>query len=262
MHKRPVFFANGQSVTAALRGVLFEISVPARLMGFAVGAVLIVTVGPFGTFDLPFPKRAGYWSSWLACVWITTTVCFAVSHRVAAQRITKNWVVSVLSLGMSVPLAAVLGLSLATLFFTSLEPDFDMYLAEAKFLSPIVFCITGLLHLTAPAPRRVVSVGDAFFARLPSNIGRDLVSVSSADHYLRVRTTGGETLVHGSLTEATRQLEGVAGGQIHRSHWVAYAQIERRTWSGQRLELVLSTGDVLPVSRTYRSDLLKNLRDT
>lgn len=136
-----------------------------------------------------------------------------------------------------------------------------MYVSEAKFLSPIVVGITGLLHMTMPLPVKPAMVGDVFFARLPANLGRRLVSISSADHYLRVRTDKGETLVHGSLAEAIAQLDGFSGGQIHRSHWVAYPAIEQKTWSGQRLEVRLSSGEILPVSRTYRSDLLQKLKE-
>ncbi len=237
-----------------------ELSVPSRLLGFGLGAVLIVAVGPFGTFDLPFPKRAGYWGSWLACVWVVTTVCFACAHAVAARYKITQWVISLLSLGLTIPLAAFLGLSLATLFFASLVVSVDMYFAEAKFLAPIVGGITVLLHMTMPPTAKPKEAGEAFFARLPFDLGRDLVSISSADHYLRVRTTLGETLIHGSLTEAVEQLAGVDGGQIHRSHWVAYSAIEQRSWTGQRLELRLTSGDVLPVSRTYRSALLAALQ--
>lgn len=261
MYRRPVFFVNGQSVNATLLRLWHEFSAPSRVLGFCIGAVLIVAVGPFGTFDLPFPKRAGYWSCWLACVWITTTLCFCLTHAVAMNWSVAKWKASAVSLCLTVPISAILGLSLATLFFTSIEPSLTMYVSEAKFLSPIVVGITGLLHMTMPLPVKPAMVGDVFFARLPANLGRRLVSISSADHYLRVRTDKGETLVHGSLAEAIAQLDGFSGGQIHRSHWVAYPAIEQKTWSGQRLEVRLSSGEILPVSRTYRSDLLQKLKE-
>ncbi len=92
--------------------------------------------------------------------------------------------------------------------------------------------------------------------RVPRNIGRDLVALSAELHYLRVRTAAGEALVLYPFGKAVAELAGTSTGlQIHRSHWVALAHVERIDRRGQGALTHLSTGATLPVSRQYRAAL-------
>lgn len=72
------------------------------------------------------------------------------------------------------------------------------------------------------------------------------------DHYVRVFTDAGESLVLLRLSDAIAEVQEVPGLQIHRSHWIARAAVARmeRLPDG-RLRLHLVNGSVLPVSRTF-----------
>ena len=72
-----------------------------------------------------------------------------------------------------------------------------------------------------------------------------------------MQTTIGSHLVLLSLTQALTELEDYPGRRIHRSHWVADDAVQDQFWDGTRLFVRLTDGAVLPVSRSYRRNLLK-----
>jgi len=69
------------------------------------------------------------------------------------------------------------------------------------------------------------------------------------DHYVRVHTPLGSTLVLMSLSQAMAGLKGVEGVQTHRSWWVARTAIAGVVEDGRKLRLRLSGGLEAPVSR-------------
>jgi DNA-binding LytR/AlgR family response regulator len=95
-----------------------------------------------------------------------------------------------------------------------------------------------------------------FDARLPTHLrGAAIHAVSAEDHYLRVHTDRGETLILMRLADAVAELEGVEGAQTHRSWWVARdAILDARRGEG-RATLRLRGGTEAPVSRTYARSL-------
>ena len=100
---------------------------------------------------------------------------------------------------------------------------------------------------TAQAP------GDApaLFDRLPARLGRDVVRLEAQQHYLRVVTTRGEQLLLHGLSPAVDEMarRGVAGMQIHRSSWVAWAHVERLDLRPGSPAAVLRDGTRLPIGR-------------
>jgi hypothetical protein len=90
-----------------------------------------------------------------------------------------------------------------------------------------------------------------FFKRLPPQIGRDLLYMSMQDHYVEAHTRLGHALVLMRLADAIREIEPIAGLQIHRSHWVARSAIDQVERENGRLTAVLVDGARLPVSRSY-----------
>jgi DNA-binding LytR/AlgR family response regulator len=75
------------------------------------------------------------------------------------------------------------------------------------------------------------------------------LALASEDHYLRVYTARGDTLVHHRF-DALAEL-GDAGVRVHRSWWVARAAVTGSEREGERIVLLLSNGLRVPVSRTY-----------
>ena len=68
------------------------------------------------------------------------------------------------------------------------------------------------------------------------------------DHYVEVHTAAGSELLLLRFRDALREVEGVDGLQVHRSHWVArnaVARVERRRGGG-RVALRLVNGSKVP----------------
>jgi DNA-binding LytR/AlgR family response regulator len=124
--------------------------------------------------------------------------------------------------------------------------------------------VVGLAWLTRSAfnrPLTRVSAPEglappALRGRLPPRLARArLIAVEAEDHYLRIRTEAGSTLVLMRLADALAALEGADGFRVHRSWWVARTGVEAARWKAGRGELTLSDGAVAPVSRTYAAAL-------
>lgn len=79
--------------------------------------------------------------------------------------------------------------------------------------------------------------------------------MSVQDHYVEVTTSIGKSLLLMRLSDAIRETGDVAGLQVHRSHWVATAQVIKAKRDGDKAILTLSDGRTLPASRSRIKDL-------
>ncbi|MGB3625922.1 MAG: LytTR family DNA-binding domain-containing protein [Henriciella sp.] len=97
---------------------------------------------------------------------------------------------------------------------------------------------------------------DAFLERLPVRYRTsDLYAVSSEDHYCRVHTSLGSELILIRLADVERELASVDGLRVHRSWWVSRKGIADSAREGGRITLKLHSGEDVPVSRSYQSDV-------
>jgi len=95
-----------------------------------------------------------------------------------------------------------------------------------------------------------------FLARLTPALGRELVMLSAELHYLRVKTTRGEALILYSFGKAVAELAASDKGlQVHRSHWVARAQVAGVRREEGRMSCVLLSGATVPVSRSRQAEV-------
>lgn len=90
-----------------------------------------------------------------------------------------------------------------------------------------------------------------FYAKLPTVIGKDIVSISSDLHYLNVTTTSGSSLVLGSLTQLANAFEN-EGFIVHRSHWVHKDHVVKIHIAGSQAFCIMSNDTQIPVSRSKR----------
>ena len=102
------------------------------------------------------------------------------------------------------------------------------------------------------APETATEPGAALRARLPfKHRHAEIYALASEDHYLRVFTSAGETLILMRLYDAIRELDGVEGSQTHRSWWVARSAVADAARGDGKAALRLINGVVAPVSRSY-----------
>jgi DNA-binding LytR/AlgR family response regulator len=98
--------------------------------------------------------------------------------------------------------------------------------------------------------------GVVFRERLPFKFRHaEIHALEAEDHYLRVHTSAGDTLILMRLYDAIRELDGIEGSQTHRSWWVAKAAVTGKTRSNGRAGFTLKGDLTAPVSRSFQKAL-------
>ena len=225
--------------------------------GFAVATAVGLTlgaIGPFGSYlNGTLPVRLAYWVVCLWAGWLAFGVSLPILTRWAKARGLSAW----LWVPPAVALLALVPAVLSRLLATSMWP----VVAQVGWLEWYGQClvISSLITLgilwTSRAPAGVATEPgpDAQSAdprdRLPPRLGREVLCLQMEDHYVRVHTPLGSTLVLMSLSQAMAGLKDVEGVQTHRSWWVSRAAIVGVVEDGRNLRLRLSGELEVPVSR-------------
>lgn len=232
-----------------------------------IGVIVVLALGAifafFGVYDtdnMPFYKRYVFWTSTMAT-------------GMAANIIVVPWVVNDLLRGRSIALQMLVIAALISLPVTVVLALFN---AETVHLWPLkiwalqyfyvivvslVLVVGGYVSLKAvgwigaahvPCAPAVIPPAQKFLERLPAKYrGAQLYAISSEDHYLRVHTSRGEELILMRLTDAMRELDGAEGLQTHRSWWVAHEGVGEINRDNGRQTLLLKSGAMAPVSRSF-----------
>ncbi len=239
---------------SALRELRAHMTAPTTLAALSGVALLATLIGPFdtGTSMRPAP-RFGYWL-------VMAGATYAAGY-LAAEIALRRWgdsagpllqdAVAALATAVAVP-PTVLAVNAVVLGAVPRPEALPGFLAT---LFAIAVVVTGLLRLALrrPAPRTTASAGGAaapaILERLPLDRRGPLVSLSVEDHYVRVRTMQGESLVLMRLGDAIREAGQTPGLQVHRSHWVALDHVRAARRDGERAVLTMAAGPDIPVSR-------------
>lgn len=217
----------------------------------AVIGVALGFLGPFGTYaDLTPGERYSYWIGLTLLMWLQDLATFWALRRIDRVRALPIW--------LQAALAAFVGAIPTTFEVAYVEG----LLRVGGVLTPVsllkTFWSVAVISLAVFVP--LVVLGNArrsdatttpeLAHHLPPELGAAVIALSAEDHYLRVYTERGDTLIHYRFSDAVRAL-GVAGVQVHRSWWVAKHAVERIEREASRYVLVLIGGVRVPVSRTY-----------
>jgi hypothetical protein len=213
--------------------------------------LLFAWFGPFGSNPaLEPPVRLAFW---LILIPLGYGLALAAERLIPAR--LPAWArLALMALASGLPntLATALAMKLA-------QPERAFEPAGLAFLLLAVAGVQLVLSAIMLAwPRREVArpapaAQPDFLRRLPPRLGRDLVAVSSEDHYVRVHTLLGSHLLLMTFSEALRQLGGCDGLRVHRCWWVARGRIEAVSRREARTVLSLPGGLQAPVSRAYRA---------
>jgi len=245
-----------------------------RLAIWAVIAVSLALTGPFGTFNsLTLAERLFYWSAIVVVSAILGRVCNLIAIRVA---------------GPDHPLrSGVLMVILMTLAFTPLLWLFSIrMIGDAMFsadwlqaLAVTVAAVSAVVMVTRHAlPRRTTGAEEGqpphdrtasfgatplpaeparFARRLPIGFKLPILRLSARDHFIDAVTPSGTCAVRIRFADAVNEMDSVPGFCTHRSHWVAQEAIKACRREGGRDVLLLVNGDVVPVSRKYKPELVR-----
>jgi hypothetical protein len=92
--------------------------------------------------------------------------------------------------------------------------------------------------------------GERFFDRLPDDLGRDIIYIAAAAHYVDVVTATGSAAILLRFSDAVAEL-GDLGLRVHRSYWVAYPHVKRAFRRDGRTLLLLTDDHEVRVGRNY-----------
>ena len=233
---------------------------------FVLGAVVVLAQGALfaflGVYDsdkLPFFDRFIFWTSTM----VTGTVATAfvapwVLNSALRDRHTALQVIAV-ALIISLPITFVILLFNAPSGYL-LSPQVwgGAYMSVAAISLVLVaggyvgLRAFGLIGAVPQLPEVAILPDQKFMERLPVKYrGANLYAISSEDHYLRVHTDRGEELILMRLSDAMRELDIADGFQTHRSWWVARAGVTDVSRENGKQSLMLKSGVVAPVSRSF-----------
>jgi hypothetical protein len=224
--------------------------------------VLFAWFGVYQTSVFPLPERIAYW-----------TVLMGVgiaSSTIANPLVINRWLpkahpviqVAAISALISVPITIGLGLIELAVDGVIAPPDwwglqYLYVLALSAVMTALAWIVdkwrTGMLAAPAASATTIAPAGLAFADRLPVKFrGAQVFAVSAEDHYLRVHTSLGETMILMRLADAVRELAALEGLQTHRSWWVAKQGLADASKGDGKVTLKLKSGAEAPVSRTYQ----------
>jgi DNA-binding LytR/AlgR family response regulator len=248
---------NDNVLQLALREMRTHFTDPRVLASIAVIAGILGFSGPFGTFEyLPTGPRIAYWAVVVVATYAIGFFVGTTAGRLLRKRLRQpaaRIVVLGLLIGPPITLSVVV-INGLTFGFGGFQPiDWLTLLINCTVIAMGVNAISEIVQVSvrpavpeAPAPR-----SPSILERVPLPQRGRLLALSVADHYVEVKTDRGKTLVLIRLSDAIRETEGVAGVQIHRSHWVALDAVTRVLRGSGKVSVGLSNGEMLPVSRGY-----------
>ena len=238
--------------SSTLRELRAHLSAPPVVTVQAGVALVLGLSGPFGTFEaLSLPPRMIYWAAVVFGTYgIGAAFTLTVETRWPGLRLAPRIALTGALIGAAV---TVLLLALGVALFGTdglIEALATRIIPGAFVISWVVLALREVLlrHAPQPAPPRAAS--PAILQRLPLEKRGALVALSAEDHYVAVATSRGRELLLMRLSDAIAAAEGVAGLQVHRSHWVALDQIRTAERQGDGAMLTLSDGQRIPVSRS------------
>ncbi|MBO9656554.1 MAG: response regulator transcription factor [Agrobacterium tumefaciens] len=233
----------------------------------AILAIFILT-GPFGTSEtMSFADRLLYWTIVQAGAWM-----LAISFSIIANILLADHISHLLTRMMIGSLTAALPigllLTITNQIFYGREMGFTPFLKSSLSSLPLcaIFCL--LSYLTTRQSFEKVADAETdtnanadwdvkdsipLLERLPPQKRGELLRLSVQDHYTHIVTTRGQQLVLLRFSDALKEIGQTAGLQVHRSHWIADADVVSLRKQAGRLHVITRDGSKIPVSRSYNA---------
>ncbi len=247
------FAQRQRSLRGGARPLLAAIPV-GLLLGFA---------GPFGTYpNLPTATRYGFWLG-LTLAGVVAVMAAQAVLPLAKLRAGVARIIAVALLS-AVPMTFVVAWTMTLVqpgrVYTPAQlPALFVAVAAVQLLVAWATAVSSAKAEVAVAPALPVS-GEAMelatpagfpaalTAKLPPDVGREIVAIETEDHYLRVHGAGGKSaLILMRMADAVAMLDARLGAQVHRRWWVADGAVAGMETAGLRL----SDGRLVPVGRTF-----------
>ncbi len=248
------------------------------IMGFA---------GPFGTYPaLDRPVRYAFWIGLVLAGYVFALGAMRLAELFPGIARAGRWTANgLVALASAVPMTFVVAWTLVLVQPGRVVPPTQLPILFACVAAVQIVIIVALvrpvvsaLRPVPPVPRPLAdpippeppeerasvappAFPTALLARVPRELGAEIVALEAEDHYVRVHTPNGSTLVLMRLSDAAALLDAALGLRVHRSWWVARGAIESFERDGQRVRLRLSNGARVPVGRMHVAAVRSALRD-
>jgi hypothetical protein len=235
----------------------------ARYLAAATGiGVFFALIGPFGSYEQPFLQRLIY------CVgvgWAGAPIFYPglrVGLHLGHRWGWPTWVSApAVAALLCLPIAAMVTMVRPILLPNAsdpLPPAMDLVLGVAMVVMPITLAgVAAHRFLTPPAgaPAPAGPARPKFLERVPARLGEQVLALEAEDHYVRVHTALGSTLILMRFADAIAEMDGADGLKTHRSWWVAKSAVRNSVSRGRRMDLVLDGGLTVPVTREAASQV-------
>lgn len=270
----------------------------ALVLGF--GAIMGLA-GPFGTYPaLERPVRYAFWIGLVLAGYIFALGAARLSELFPAIARAGRWTMNgVVALASAVPMTFVAAWTLVLVQPGRVVPPTQLPILFVCVAAVQIVIVVALIRpamaplqpvqpshpiMAAPDESDIVratsaeSAADAgafdapskaspafppaLLARVPRELGPEIIALEAEDHYVRVHTPKGSTLVLMRLSDAAALLDEALGMRVHRSWWVARRAIESFERDGQRAMLRLTNGAQVPVGRMNVAAVRSALRDS
>lgn len=213
--------------------------------------------GPFGTFGaMSIPERTIYWAPHIFIALIVGGFTYEVIHRLLppASPIVRGFLCVCLFTAIYTPID--FAISQAALFGRPehVIPFWNLLIIDFIWTSIVVAWI---MISTQDRVSQAAVMRPRLYARLPEGTVSEIAHITVSDHYTVIFL--GDRSEHRVLmrfADAEKEMDETPGFCIHRSHWVAAKQIQTAKRVGNREFVELSYGKEVPVSKTYRENLV------
>lgn len=244
----------------ALRSILRDRRFWAGLIG--LGLVLGVA-GPFGTvISLTLPERIAYWMFMVFLTGPAGLICSRFFGAGLRRLGLPNLPASILSGALTgLPINILVhGANALLLQPTDVALDpWTLSISLVGISTAISFAVALAFHRGEPTPVIRPEIADTtappalprLVERLPEDLRAPLVAIDGIDHYTLVTTTSGSHRLLLRLSDAIAEADPAPGLRIHRSHWVALAEITATRRESLRGFVTSSDGIERPVSRSH-----------
>lgn len=223
--------------------------------------------GPFGTYSLGLGNRMLFWTlviviSVLMAGWITR-----LAHRLIDPG--RPWLRDLVVVGLMTTFFSPVLIALSIQFVTSKITSLADLVRFPQYVAIISLCVTTSRRIiarrrqaAAPDPEAGEAAADSaspeavpqprLMRRLPDDFCGPILRLTVEDHFVDVIAPGDRQRLRMRFVDAIDEMDPVEGFCTHRSHWVVREAVDRVEREGGRLFVVLTNGDRVPISRTYR----------
>jgi hypothetical protein len=243
-------YVNDTLPQSTLRQMRKQFSDPRAWVTLTGVSLVLGIAGPFQTLDqLGLVPRVAYWT---AVVFGTFFIGSLMSCLTMPMRQARPVWIGLSALALIDSVCVVVWLFLLNWLVFGVLPAEPGYAVSMAINATVVsFIIVIVFYMFEPKPPAPTADVIPLLDRIEFDKRGPLISLSVEDHYTNVHTTKGTALVLMRLGDAMRKVGPTAGLQVHRSHWVATDHIISAQRKGDRAELKMHDGTVIPVSRSY-----------